>query len=139
MLLVDVPHLASVAERQGALQWIEDVRLSPIARAVVDGARRGDDLSMPELLALVDAEVQPQVHDAVFAGRYRNLGERDPQALLAELLRSCEIESLRARKERLRAEANRLLAQGFDEQGRALHLEAEQMRQRIDALRNATA
>lgn len=135
MLLVDVPHLASVAERQGALDWIEDPRLAPIAHAVIDGARRGDDLTMPDLLALVEPAAQPQVHDAVFAGRFRDLGERDPQTLLVELLRSCEREKLIRLKRAAEADVRRLSSQGFDREAAERQNYSLQLARRIDELR----
>lgn len=135
MLLVDVPHLAGVAERAGALDWIKDPRLAPIARAVLDGARRGEDLGMSELLALVDAEAQALVHERVFAGEYRDLGATNPQALLDDLVRRCERESLTEEKRRVDVEAKRLAADGFDREAVERQNYGLQLSRRIDELR----
>ncbi len=134
MLLVDVPHLATVAERAGALEWIRDPRLAPIARAVVDGARRGEDPTMPELLALVDADAQPQVHDEVFAGQYRALATEDPQGLLNELVRRCEREALIEQRRDVDREVRRLLEQGFDREAAERKNFGLSLSRRIDEL-----
>lgn len=135
MLLVDVPHLASIAERMGALDWIRDPRLSPIARAVIEGARRGEDLGMPELLALVDAPAQSMVHDAVFAGRYRDLGATDPSAELTTLLRRCEREALVEEKRLVDADVKRLASDGFDREAAERQNYGLTLSRRIDELR----
>lgn len=135
MLLVDVPHLASIAERMGALDWIRDPRLSPIARAVIEGARRGEDLGMPELLALVDAEAQPMVHDEVFAGRYRELGATDPSAELTALMRRCEREALLEEKRLVDTDVKRLASDGFDREAAERQNYGLQLSRRIDELK----
>jgi hypothetical protein len=97
MLLVDVPHLAAVARREGVLEHVRDPRLSPIVHAVVDGAESGKNPTLDELLDLVDPPEQPLVHDHVFAGRYRTddgTGPVDPRGLLAELVHRCREEAL---------------------------------------------
>jgi DNA primase len=134
MLLVDVPHLATVAERSGALEWIRDARLSPIARAVVDGARRGEELGMHDLLALVEPAAQQQVHDAVFAGAYRNLGEQDPQVLLQELMRRSEREALEAEISDFPRRVRELQQAGYPERAIALEQERLEVRRRLAEL-----
>lgn len=135
MLLVDVPHLAGVAERSGALEWIKDPRLAPIAQAVVEGARRGEDLGMPELLALVEPDAQALVHDRVFAGEYRDLGATNPQALLVDLVRRCEREALVEEKRSVDVEVKRLAADGFDREAAERQNYGLQLSRRIDELR----
>jgi len=136
MLLVDAPHLAGVAERNGALEWIKDPRLSPIAQAVVDGARRGEDLGMAELLALVDAEEQAQVHERVFAGEYRDLGATNPQALLLDLVRRCEREALVQEKLEVDADVRRLSAEGYVREAAERKNYGLSLSRRIDELRH---
>jgi DNA primase len=135
MLLVDVPHLAGVAERAGALEWIKDPRLEPIARAVVDAARRGEDIGMPELLALVDADAQALVHERVFAGEYRDLGATNPQALLLDLVRRCELEALAVEKREVDADVRRLTAEGFVREAAERKNYGLSLSRRIDELR----
>jgi hypothetical protein len=135
MLLVDAPHLAGVAERAGALDWIKDSRLAPIVHAVIDGARRGEELGMPELLALVEADAQALVHERVFAGEYRDLGATNPQAVLLDLVRRCEREALVDEKRRVDAEARRLAAEGFDREAAERQNYGLQLSRRIDELR----
>lgn len=137
MLLVDVPHLANVAEREGVLGWVTDPRLAPLVRAVVEGARRGEHPSMPELLALVDPLAQAQVHDAVFAGTYRDAA--DPLGELQELLRRCERDALLVRSEELGRRARELEDQGFLDEARTVMEEKRRVRQRYDQLQKVAA
>jgi hypothetical protein len=135
MLLVDVPHLAGVAERAGALEWIKDPRLEPIARAVVDAARRGEVIGMPELLALGVADAQALVHERVFAGEYRDLGATNPQALLLDLVRRCELEALAVEKREVDADVRRLTAEGFVREAAERKNYGLSLSRRIDELR----
>jgi DNA primase len=137
MLLIDMPHLASMAERQGALESITDPRLAPIAAAVVDGARRGEDPSMPALLELIEAEAQRQVHDQVFAGRFRETGDAsvDPQAILLTLLHRCREEALDLEIRELDRRIQAAQDQGYPDKASALSLERLALRRRQAALR----
>jgi DNA primase len=97
MLLVDVPHLAALARREGALEHVRDPRLSPIVRALLEGADAGRNPTLDELLDLVEPAEQPRVHDLVFAGRYRTddgAGPADPRGLLLDLIYRCREEAL---------------------------------------------
>ena len=132
MLLVDVPHLASVADREGVLEWVTDARLAPLARAVVDGARRGEHPSMPELLTLVDPLAQVQVHDAVFAGDYRDAA--DPLTELRELMHRCEREVLQQRRDEEARRARRLEDEGFLDEARSARQEELRIARRLDEL-----
>lgn len=130
MLLVDVPHLASVADREGALACLSDDRLARIGSAVIDAARRGDDPPMPELLGLVDAVDQPLVFEEVFAGRYRDLAD-DPQVLLRALMRRCQLEKLELEAKGLEREIRRAKSQGLA--GDALQLQQRHLELRKQA------
>ena len=89
-LLVDLPHLASIARRSGALTCITDARLHPIVDAVIQGAEQGKAPTMPDLLGLVPEPEQRQIHDEVLSGRYRGEGEPDdPKGLFEELVYRC--------------------------------------------------
>jgi DNA primase len=95
MLLVDVPHLASLAERNGALEAVSDPRLAPLVHRVVQSAKSGEDPSLTDLLDLVDAPSQQDVYRQVFAGRYRGLEESaDPRAILGSLVHRCREEAI---------------------------------------------
>ncbi len=94
MLLVDVPHLAAAARREGALDYITDARLRPIADAVVAGAQTGHNPTLDELLALVDERDQRLVHDTVFVGSFRTDALEDPAAVLGELVHRCRKEAI---------------------------------------------
>lgn len=90
MLLVDNPHLASVAERGGVLECVTDSRLAPLVRAIIDGAKDGQNPDLDDLLTRVDEHARRQVYDAVFTGQSRDLGEgNDPQSILHELVQRC--------------------------------------------------
>ena len=68
MLLVDLPHLASVAEREGVLEWVVDPHLAPLARAVIDVMRAvaipngiaGVGYAAADVAALVDGAAPQQ-------------------------------------------------------------------------------
>jgi DNA primase len=141
MLLIDMPHLASMAERQGALRSITDPRLSPIASAVVEGARRGEDPNMPALLELVDPAAQRQVHDEVFDGRYREDGGgmEDPQAILLTLLQRCREEALNLEIRELDRQIQTAQDQGYPDKASELSLERLALRRRQAALRQQPA
>lgn len=141
MLLVDVPHLASVAERQGALECITDARLAPIASAVVEAAKHGTDPSMPELLDLVDGPAQRQVHEQVFAGRYRQseTGSGDPRAILASFLRRCREEALNLEIRELDQRIQAAQDEGYPDKASELAQQRLDVRRRQAALRQQPA
>lgn len=114
MLLVDVPHLAAAARREGVLECVRDPRIAPIVRAVVDGAESGKNPDLDELLALVDPGEQQRVHDVVFAGRYRSDdgGPSDPKGLLQELVHRCREEALEGDIAAVERDRDRALAEG---------------------------
>ena len=84
-LLVDNPHLAAVAEREGALEELSDPRLRHLAEAVVAAARAGENPGEGDLLAPFEPADQRLLHDKVFAGLYRGV-ELDLVGALTELL-----------------------------------------------------
>jgi hypothetical protein len=140
MLLVDLPHLASVAERTDALRWVDDARLRPIVEAVVDGAKRGENPSMSDLLERVDPAAQRRVYGAVFAGRYRTQQSDtaqsfDPQHLLATLVARCRIEALEHRIVQIDSEISQAQVQGFPDKARELSMLKLQLRREQDDLR----
>lgn len=140
MLLIDMPHLASMAERQGALECITDPRLAPIAMAVIEGAKRGESPGMPALLDLVDPAAQRQVHDRVFVGRYRESdGSTDPQLILVSFLHRCREEALDLEIRELDRRIEAAQDQGYPDQASALSLERLALRRRQAALRQQPA
>lgn len=124
MLLVDVPHLAAVAERTGAAAFITDPRLAPIAQAILDGAKAGENPSMPELLERVQPpEAQRMVYAKVFAGRYRPGGDDaafDPQTVLLSLVHRCREEALDREIRDIDRQIAAAQDQGYPEQASAL-------------------
>lgn len=124
MLLVDVPHLAAVAERTGAVACITDPRLAPIAQAILEGAKNGENPSMPELLERVQPpEAQRMVYAKVFAGRYRASGDDaafDPQFILHSLVQRCREETLDREIRELDREIARAQDQGYPDKASEL-------------------
>ncbi|MEX1362530.1 MAG: DNA primase [Nannocystaceae bacterium] len=108
MFLVDLPHLATLAERNGALEHVADPRLRPVLQAVLDGAHEGRQATMDELLERVEPQAQPLLHQHVFAGKYRASEDEaldaDPQLELQTLLHRCREEALDSRVRQLDAE-----------------------------------
>lgn len=141
MLLVDVPHLATMAERKGALDHVDDSRLRPVLEAVIAGAHDGRTVTMDELLNLVHADAQPQVADRVFAGKWRtdDAGaiDGDPQTELQTLLHRCKEEALNTQVRRLDDEYNNARVEGDVEKQRALMQERLKLRRQQAELRHA--
>jgi len=133
MLLVDVPHLATLAKRAGALEHVDDDRLRPILEAVIEGADQGVMATMNELLERVPEAAQPQVLDYVFAGKYRpdddGPGLGDPQVELHTLIHRCREEALHARVKQLDVEYREARGNGD------LELQRELQKRRIDLRR----
>jgi DNA primase len=92
-LLVDRPELARVAERQGVLERVTDIRLQPIVNRVIRAALDGESIpSEGELLELVDVSQHRLLHARVFAHEY--LEVEDPQTALEHGLVLCERDHL---------------------------------------------
>ena len=143
MLLVDLPHLASLAERTGAVACVTDERLRPIIESVVQAAKRGEDPSMADLLDRVDASAQRQVYDAVFAGGFRgdppSNSNDDPQAILHSLVRRCREEALEQQIEQVEQDFAAARAQGYADKARQLQQQRLELRRQQMALRQEPA
>jgi DNA primase len=141
MLLVDVPHLATLAERSGALEHVDDARLRPILEAVIASAKDGRALTLPELLEQVDPAAQPQLLEQVLAGKYR-VGDDDaglvsPQAVLHDLLHRCQMEAIDVEVQRREQEFRDARETGDLEGQRQSQLAIMKLRREKDALRHA--
>ncbi|MEM6989658.1 MAG: DNA primase [Myxococcota bacterium] len=135
-LLVDLPHLASVARRSGALACISDPRLEAIVTAVIEGAEAGQAPTMPDLLGLVDEAEQRQIHDEVLSGRFRGEGEPDdPKALLDELVFRCREQVIDHDIRRLDQEFIQASREGDVDRARELQMEKLAMRRQQQQLR----
>jgi len=166
MLLVDIPHLAAVAERCGALECIRDARLAPIARALVESTRTGKNLTMPELLELIDKDAQQQVFRRIFAGGYRTAPQglkgtapqglkgtaprgpkgteqgtegEDPQAILDSLVLRCREDAIQSQIGDLDRRITAAQDDGFPEKASALAQARLELRRQQDALRHGSA
>jgi hypothetical protein len=141
MLLVDVPHLATLAERSGALEHVDDVRLRPIIEAVVAGAKEGRALTLPELLERADPQAQPQLLEHVFAGKYRvgddGPGLIAPQAALETLLYRCQMDAIDVKIHGKEQDFRDARGTGDLDRQRELRLEIMVLRREKDALRHA--
>lgn len=140
MLLVDVPHLASVAERTGALECITDERLQPVVSAVVDGAKEGRNPDLQDLLTSVDPGAHQQLYDTVLSGEYRGLADQgaDPQTVLANLVRACRSEALEQRIVDVKAQMRDAQSSGFPERASELAQVWMELRREQNRLLNAS-
>ena len=132
-LLVDNPHLASLAEQQRVRDYVTDPRLAPIVGAVIDAAFSGDSPGEGELLELVEVATQRQVHDALFAGRYRD--EENPQEVLDRCLFDCRLESLELRRNELAVRVSQAIERGEQPLALALSRERSELNQQLAALK----
>jgi DNA primase len=141
MLLVDVPHLATLAERSGALEQVDDARLRPILETVITSAKEGRALTLPELLDKVAPEAQPQLLEQVLAGKYRvgddGTGLVAPQAVLHSLLHHCQMEAIDAAVQRREQEFRQARQSGDLDGQRESQLAIMALRREKDALRHA--
>lgn len=141
MLLVDVPHLATLAKRAGALEHVDDERLRPILQAVIEGADQGYQATMPELLDRVAPEAQPQLMQSVFAGKYRadddGPGLGDPQVELHTLIHRCREEALDTLVRQLDVEYREARSTGDLERQRQLQKRRFALRRQQADLRQA--
>ncbi|MCX4243540.1 DNA primase [Paraliomyxa miuraensis] len=141
MLLVDVPHLATLAERSGALEHVDDERLRPVLQAVVASAKEGRSPTLPELLEHVDPDAQPQLLEHVFAGKYRvsddDPGLIAPQAVLQTLLYRCQMDAIDIEIGRREKDFHDARSTGDLELQREHQLEIMKLRRKKDALRHA--
>ena len=136
-LLVDNPHLASLAEQQRVRDFVTDPRLAPIIGAVIDAAFSGDSLGLGELLDLVDVAAHKQVHDALFAGRFRD--EDNPQEVLDRCLFDCRLEDLKLRRQELAARISQAIERGEQPMARELSLERSELNRQLAELERLSA
>mgnify|MGYP000443907894 CR=1 FL=1 len=126
-LLVDNPHLATLAEQAKVEDYVTDPRLSPIVRAVLDAAFAGDQPGEGELLETVDAAAHRQLHDALFAGTFREL--EHPQQVFDNCIYDCQRDRLKLSRRQLEADIRQAIERGEQQQARDLS------QQRIDVNR----
>lgn len=139
MLLVDVPHLASVAERSGVMDFITDARLQPVVHAVLDGAKEGRDPDLDALLGQVDPGLHQQLYQAVFAGEYRGLAEggADPKVVLGQLVHRCRAELLDQQIADLDAQIQSVQSAGYPDKASELAQARLGLRRQQMALRQS--
>lgn len=130
-LLVDNPHLASLAEQAKVQDYVTDPRLLPIVRNVLDAAFAGEQPGgVGELLVHIDDPgEQRRVHDAVFTGMFRDV-ER-PQQLLDGCLYDCQRDRLKLHQRTLAARISQALERGEQQQARELSLERTDINRRL--------
>lgn len=119
-LLVDNPHLATLAEQAKVQDYVTDPRLSPIVRAVLEAAFAGDQPGEGELLESVDPACHRQLHDAVFCGMFRDL--EHPQQVLDSCIYDCQRDRLKRSRHQLDADIRHALERGEQQQARELSL-----------------
>ncbi len=131
-LLVDNPHLATLAEQNRVKELVTDPRLAPIVCAVIDAAFAGESPGEGELLELVDPQVHRQIHDALFSGEYRDI--EDPAQTLQNHLFGCQRDELRRARQELADRITRAIERGEQQQALALSRERTSVNQRLAEL-----
>ena len=119
-LLVDNPHLATLAEQAKVQDYVTDPRLAPIVRAVIEAAFAGERPGEGELLELVDVAAHRQVHDCVFTGLYREV--EHPQQELEGRIYDCQRDVLKQRRLDIAAQITQDIERGEQQQARELSL-----------------
>jgi len=119
-LLVDNPHLATLAEQAKVQDYVTDPRLAPIVRAVIEAAFAGERPGEGELLELIDAASHRQVHDCVFTGLYREV--EHPQQELEGRVYDCQRDVLKQRRLDIAAQITQAIERGEQQQARELSL-----------------
>ena len=117
--------------------FVTDPRLAPIVGAVIDAAFSGDSPGEGELLDLVEVAAQRQVHDALFAGRFRD--EENPQEVLDRCLFDCRLEALKAQRQLLAARISQALERGEQPIARELSLERSEVNRQLAELERLSA
>ncbi len=135
-LLVDNPHLASLADQNKVLDYVTDPRLAPIVQAVLKAAFEGDQPGEGELLELVDPALQRQVHDALFVGQYRDV--EHPAQELEGRIHDCRRDQLKQQREELAAQITRAIERGEQQQARELSLARRDVNLRLSELERQT-
>lgn len=131
-LLVDNPHLATLAEQAKVEDYVTDPRLSPIVRAVLAAAFAGDQPGEGELLETVDPSVHRQLHDALFAGTFRDL--EHPQKVLDNCIYDCVRDRLKHSRRQLETDIRSALERGEQQQARELSLKRTDVNRRLAEL-----
>jgi len=131
------PTKISLAEQQKVRDYVTDPRLAPIVGAVIDAAFDGNSPGVGELLDLVDVAAQRQVHDALFAGRYRD--EENPAEVLDRCLFDCRLESLEQRRNELAARISQAIERGEQPIALTLSRERSELNQQLAALKRLSA
>jgi DNA primase len=111
---------------------VTDPRLAPIVCAVIDAAFAGDSPGEGELLELVDPQVHRQIHDALFAGEYRDI--EDPVQALHNHLFGCQRDELRRARQELADRITRAIERGEQQQALELSRERTSVNQRLAEL-----
>ena len=113
-------------------ELVTDPRLAPIVCAVIDAAFAGESPGEGELLELVDPQVHRQIHDALFAGEYRDI--EDPVQALHGHLFGCQRDELRRARSELADRITRAIERGEQQQALALSRERTVVNQRLAEL-----
>jgi DNA primase len=131
-LLVDNPHLASLAEQAKVQDYVTDPRLSPIVRTVLEAAFAGDQLGEGPLFEHLDLSEQRLVHDAVCSGMFRDL--EHPQQVLDSCIYDCQRDRLKHSRRQLDLDIRQALERGEQQQARELSLQRTDLNRRLAEL-----
>jgi DNA primase len=131
-LLVDNPHLATLAEQAKVQDYVTDQRLSPIVRAVLKAAFEGDQPGEGELLEGIDPAAHRQLHDVLFNGTFRDL--EHPQQVLDSCIYDCQRDRLRHSRHQLDADIRHAIERGEQQQARELSLKRTDVNRRLAEL-----
>ena len=135
-LLVDNPHLATLAEQARVQDYVTDPRLAPIVRAVIEAAFAGEQPGEGELLELVDADAHRLVHDHVFTGHYRDV--EHPQQELEGRVHDCQRDVLKQRRQDLAVRITVAIERGEQQQARELSLARADLNRQLAELERQT-
>ena len=131
-LLVDNPHLATLAEQAKVQEYVTDPRLAPIVRAVIEAAFAGERPGEGDLLELIDAAAHRQVHDCVFTGLYREV--EHPQQELDGRIYDCQRDVLKQRRLDIADQITQAIERGEQQQARELSLARHDLNRQLAEL-----
>lgn len=131
-LLVDNPHLATLAEQAKVQEYVTDPRLAPIVRAVIEAAFAGERPGEGDLLELIDAAAHRQVHDCVFTGIYREV--EHPQQELEGRIYDCQRDVLKQRRLDIADQITQAIERGEQQQARELSLARHDLNRQLAEL-----
>ncbi|MBA3548468.1 MAG: DNA primase [Nannocystis sp.] len=131
-LLVDNPHLATLAEQAKVQEYVTDPRLAPIVRAVIEAAFAGERPGEGDLLELIDAAAHRQVHDCVFTGLYREV--EHPQQELEGRIYDCQRDVLKQRRLDIADQITQAIERGEQQQARELSLARHDLNRQLAEL-----